>query len=116
MSYIRRFRNYAASYQFVHTVTNRIAALLLLAFMAFCFWLIFQHAEPTTVTLAILAYMTATGMFLMGGQRSLDSWVHKDVSTYQQTTTTATTGATTPGAAADDTDPPINPASQDVDR
>jgi hypothetical protein len=108
-----RFRDWR-EWQMFHDAFTKIAGLCLLVFLSLCFWNIYQRAEPTTISMALLAFMTATGMLFNGGRLALNSWLHRQGETNFQQTTTTTALTTTPPIV--DVDPPVNPASLDDDK
>ncbi len=112
--YLRAKLHVWRSYNFVHTVSSRVAGLSLITFCCVCFWLIFRNAEPTAVALALLAFISACGMYLNAGQQGLDAWTRRSdgSSSYQSNSTSSYTASAT---TTSDGDPPVNPASQDAD-
>jgi len=75
--YLLDLREAWRGYRLVHTISSRLAGYGLIVFCCLCFWLIFERAEPTTIALALLAFISACGMFLNAGQKGLDSWTRR---------------------------------------
>jgi hypothetical protein len=106
--YFTNIRDAMRIYGFVHTVTSRTAGLGGFAFFCLCFWLIYQRADPTAISLALLGICGFIVVYLNGGEPLARTFAHRNETTYQQTTTTATSTPLPVG------DPVIvNPASLD---
>ena len=105
--YFRDLKDAWSEYRLIHTIASRVAGLSLLTFCCFCFWMIFQHAEPTTVSIALLTFMAFCGVFLIGGQKAAEAWTHRNDQQQQQSYQPAyqqnnTSGSQATADAADD--------------
>lgn len=75
--FIRDLQTAWRQYRLIHTISSRIAGLSMIWFFGLCFWTVFQRAEPTSISLAILAFMAFCGVFLLGGQKAAETWVSR---------------------------------------
>lgn len=64
-------------YRLIHTVSSRVAGLAVLVFCCWCFYLVFQRAEPTAVTLSLLTFIGFIGVYLTGGQRAAETFARR---------------------------------------
>lgn len=102
------------SWQFFHDAFTKVVGICILLFLSLCFWNVYQRAEPTTISMTILAFMSATAMLFNGGRGVFESWLRSGPANFQQSTTTTTaTVASTAGVPLPDPVMPVGTLDED---